>query len=453
MVFTNIKTFKFIVFLGSLLTFMSCGSEPEKTGNPVQSNAGPAEPQSYVSYRVVTLPNQGQQNSGVQTVLIKSQTQFSGTNPLIVSATVPNEVEVQSVVYEPALKKDSRYVTNGMVKKNGEVTRNIPDTDFTKIEVNDGKIKIDLVLKELKSLLLEQEHSSIEVIISVFNRNAVMRRSIVEIKFELQTPRSKLKSNFFLPPSRYEEQYQINIPQNYKVISLPNGERAELIGVLELKNEDAKAYNVLVPSVFNHEFKLVRISKTASISECSHNVSEAVTKTNLDSAIRILPLGQKMAQVLALPPAMTSYPLVLEKDETIPLGFYSNRQGALTPPAGDLQSQSVPSRCMAHCYDGAEGDWADLGKWGSSCVECGRSSGNMGATCYQCMREHREWCRWQHWNSWKEYTNVLTGLAYQYELNPETQQGFSEFSLFFGFQSNQARTLRVLSTSVTITGQ
>lgn len=440
---TKQKLFLTSFFIISLLS--GCGKKDQENKRASSSQAttqtAPARSGNSISYRILeTSGVQSQQNGSnapVSIGLIKNGDHFVAAASVVVPSAIPNRLPLVVTLSDIPV---ADYVVEGTITKGTNNVRTLAPTLFSMRK--DSAVQIRFLIDDLRSLLGDNAHETVSVSMRLARED---QRDSFQVVFNVQSPPSALLQTVFFPLSRFESERHAQVPARLRRIRLINGMSLDLIGVLELTNQEAEEVIASFPAELFHESSLINRITAVSASECSSQVSENVSRSKIEGTLHLLPLTvdpQDLTHV-AVPVGSASY-----------LGIYAERQDFYRLPPSTVANQTVPTRCMARCNRGAEGDWADLGKWGDDCLACGRSPGNTGTQCFGCMRAHREWCRWQDWSSWRDFMNVQTGSRFEIdvETNPQTSGQSGELHFVFRSQhpSIPSRAVRVISTHVSI---
>lgn len=445
----------------ALISACAPKNDSDKTpseGTQVQSNSTPTpvvpSVDSEASYRLRKKDTSGKtvdDDAKISVKLLQKSSTLNSEHPLVLPAIIPDEIGMTVALKGFSTQSLAGYKITGSIAKDQGVIRQLPETAFSVVDYDaQGRVQIHFSLQDLRRLLPDAEHGVLSVTVSLVDKRAT-NSTATQIQLVLQSPPSKLSSTPFLPLVKYEQEKKITIADEFRRVYLADNSALELVGILELKNNDADGFNVTVPSKLVHEFNIVTSVKSVSASECGNSTSENVTRAKQDSILYLVPFAQNIEVVAAQTVQSAASSIYLDHGDTVAIGVYSNHPGFLTVPKGDLTTRSVPVRCNAQCTSGGEGDWADSGKWGGSCLDCGRTPGNAGSSCFSCMREHSNWCRWQNWRTWTDSTSVPVGSSFSLEISPEEKGSFSEYALSYGFQKGAARKLRILNQPVVIT--
>ena len=441
-----------------MVTAMVAGCGPHGNKKKPSSNSIPAPAatfQNEVSYQA-QLGGDGKEAPRVGPVagkvtLMKKDANvgLEASSPLVLDSTVPDEILLQVTLQESEIPANTTMQIQGQVLKSERVVQRLPEAAFVSADIAGMGKKIAFFLKGLRSLVSDNESERVSVVLSVSSKDK-NGEEIKRVFFDLRSPPSKVSSKLYVPASLYEQEKQITIPASSKSLYLPNGERQQLIGVIELRNLEDQGYEVRVPLVLRHDLHLVNELKSVSAWDCGHSTQQADTRAALDSSLKLLALGHNVEKIIDSARPNGEYTVFVRSQDVVQIGIYTSRPDGLVAPIDAVNYQQVPIRCVAHCTSGGEGDWADEGKWGGSCVACGRIPGNSGTPCYDCMRTRPGWCRWQHWNQWKDYTQVAVGSAFHLEIIPEVDGVSSEFGLAYRPQQVVPRKFRVLSEKIFI---
>jgi len=397
---------------------------------------------NFISYRMSHTDNTARDAKPpiqVSIPLVKTDAGYKTSAPLVVPAEIPNRLVVEAVFSDLIL---SDFLIEGALFKEGKTIRSLPSTMFNVRGSSSNQLRF--AITDVRSLLSDEIHESISILLRFIARDE--QENKFEISFDVQSPPSLLTQTFYFPVSRYENERQSKLSDDTRRIRLPTEEALDLVGVVEHKNQDDQAVFLGIPLELIHESSLLNRVKSVSSSECSSQTHEITSRMPIGSRLRMLPIQSIVASA-----GDVSFITVAGNSSAL-VGIYSERDDYFKLPPSTLSNQNVPIRCMARCNRGAEGDWADLGKWGGDCLACGRASGNTGESCYRCMNAHREWCRWQDWASWKDYSTLQTGSSFEIEIRPELNGNFSKLALSYKDQPLEIppRIVKTLSGNITI---
>lgn len=433
---------KYFISLLALVLISGCAfkqseAKPDQ-GIAVQPLGGlPAG--SILSYNAFVAPTkEGDVPASISgsTTLTKDSTsqQLRGDNALILPTDAPDSLTVEARVVDGATPGTLR----AELRVGEKLVREIPSAAFV---VDGGKngspVFIKFALTELKQFFATDTQSGLNLdLLSVDDRG----KSSPFISFALSTPPSKTGTTSYLPVELFERTMKVTVPESVRQATTADGRAVNLVGIFEVKNNEAAPIEVTVPNQLSHTLDAVELLVQASTSECGHSVSKTPTAKRVPSELWLMPLQTTSSTTTRIAPGEVGH-----------VGVYAATPGALTPVEDRLAPQTVVTRCMAHCQRGGEGDWADRGKWGWDCYYCGTSH-DIGETCYGCMRSHREWCRWQDWRDWKDYASVLTGIQYSFNMTPaaDKDSASAQYVAKFLGQSVPGRMRPLLSEPISI---
>lgn len=411
------------------------------------SHASRAADQAYYQ---LPAKSKDQPGPSVQVPLEKTADGFAAAQSLVLPTIVPTDAVLGVAIGDDDLKLDGAFTVQGTILDGaGKPIRSVAESAFSVTQDQEGNaVRIELPIKDLRALMSDTSHTQASVSVLIHQDNSSDPKHIT---FKIETPPSEIGSKVYVPVSKYEQEKNTRVADTYRRLRFPNGDSLDLIGIIELVNSDTiQGYDVNVPFVFRHDLNLIRNQRTALPVECGYRLSDSVSASKQDSTMRLVVLRQNIDEILTASASQGSYSIALGRQGMVKVGLYSTSPKALSVPAPIMFPQRVPSRCIGHCIEGGEGDWADGGKWGDDCVNCGRSAGNTGESCYRCMRGHSPWCRWQRWESWLDYTGVSVGSTFQLELVPTAASVASELSLSYRHQQVPPRKLRVFTETITI---
>lgn len=364
---------------------------------------------------------------------------LKGEYALVLPAVAPDSLNIELNLADYALELAT---LRAEVRFGDKVIRELPAAAFSLSHTSKGKNAVAFALNDLKTLFPVDAQLAVEVV--VFGVDA-KGRSNAAASFMLTTPPSKITISSYFPISAFEKKIKATIPDAVKHITLADGRPAEIGGLFEVSNGETSPTDLELPLQLSHALDAVELVTSVSPGECSYSISKTSTAKRMTSELWLVPLTQATV-------GASSSTIRIAAGDVMHVGVYSIAAGGLVPGENRLAPQTVPTRCMAHCQRGAEGDWNDLGKWGPSCLDCGNSRDNMGSSCFSCMRQHREWCRWQDWRDWKDYTTVSSGIEYSFTLAPaaETEQASNHFIAKFINQTVPGRSRQLLIENVSI---
>lgn len=420
-------------------------------------------PKNTISYRVIEKTD-ANSKSGIQKAasvpssvaeLKQVKASFIAANSLVLPVVVPDEIMIDAVVSAPDLKPAATYVTSMLLTYSNNTMRSFPDAALV---LEDGEAGVGLTqtlhfrvrLAGLKAVFSDETQDEVTILVTFANRDKPSDEEARTIKFVITTPPSRVRSTVYVPVSAYEKAKNVTVPNELRAQRATSGELLSLVGIIELQSDDARAVQFSVPLFLSHELALLRKDSSVVVSECGHAMVEPVTKTLLNSTLLLLPirgnLGSSNAAVRD-----KSFPILVRAGQPVQIGIYSKDSKVFQLPDPVVKRQSVPLRCNAQCLSGAEGDWADLGKWGGSCLECGRSPDNAGTACFSCMREHSPWCRWQNWRQWKDFTDVTVGQTFKFILSAGAEsKPTSALQVSYPADSTKERSVPILTNAINI---
>jgi len=346
---------------------------------------------------------------------------FKTDSALVIPDSVPDELFLSIDLLNAGIATSGTPpVIRGVVKNQAGASRDLPPAAFTltKGTAGSGSAHIEFWLKELKRLFPEKEQGSVTLEISATDEKT---KAQTVTSFELATPPSHVKAKSYVSFTTFEKERQLTIPDAYRHVDISAKETLELVGIIEIQNDEDSSVITELPLKLPHSLSLTSTQIQANVSECSYGVARTAVKKDIDADLVALPLTSNLDQLYRDAQGTNVVRATVSPKGAIEFGLYSLKPDLYVPPDNAIVGQSVPYRCQASCNRGAEGDWNDEGKWGGDCTACARDH-DRGESCYRCHHSHSEWCRWQDWSDWKDYTSVGVGMEYLLSLDvPDTK--------------------------------
>lgn len=434
-----------IVLFAAVVLFSGCAfKQPEAKQEAAvvqQQSALPAKNQA--SYSAASADSR----EGEPPVIVTGSTtlnrdsttnQLRGNFALVLPAFAPDILTIEARVMDASLPSSLR----GELRSGDRIVREIPAAAFLIEGGRSGSpFSIKFALTEMKQYFAADSQVAMALHLLAVDDAG---KPTPFLSLAITTPPSKTSTTPYLPVEAFEKKMKVSVPDSLRHATASDGRQVELVGIFEVRNSESAPIEVTVPQQLAHTLDAVELQTQVTSSECGYSVSRNPSSKRVASELWLLPL-----QTTANANGMT---VRIAPGEVAHIGAFATVGAALTPGEDRMSPQVVPTRCMAHCQRGAEGDWNDQGKWGGECLACGGIPGNMGEVCYSCMRQHREWCAWQDWRAWKDYATVSVGTQYSFNMAPTADKdaASSKFLVKFVNQSVPGRPRQLLSESISI---